>query len=236
MMPSEWITCYEDEALRAIALAFANLEATVPSCPAWTGRDLLRHLGITPHGWAVCLTTPIGSFPDMKTIHKGPMTAPADDELFMQWACAQTKEWAAYLRTLDPAAPAFTTTADKTFGFWMRHAAVETAVHLWDAEGISGTSTPIPSDLGSDGLDEILLFVDYRRLRKDALPARSLCVAPTDAKGVWTFPGTDGIDSGPDEVRGDAGHFMIRLHGRQAGPFTGAVGTLEAWATLPPIQ
>ena len=79
MMPSEWITCYEDEALRAIALAFANLEATVPSCPAWIGRDLLRHLGITPHGWAVCLTTPIGSFPDMKTIHKGPMTAPADD-------------------------------------------------------------------------------------------------------------------------------------------------------------
>jgi len=235
MMPSEWITCYEDEALRAIDLAFVNREAAVPSCPGWTGRDLLRHLGITPHGWAVCLRTPIGSYPDMRTIRRGPTAAPVDDESFREWACVETKEWAAYLRTLDPAAPAFMTTADRTLGFWMRHAAVETAVHLWDAEGISGTPTPIPSDLGADGLDEILLFVDYRRLRKDVLPSRSLRVVPTDAEGVWIFPGTDGVASAA-EVRGEAGQFMLRLHGRQTGYFVGSVDTLEAWATLPPIQ
>jgi uncharacterized protein (TIGR03083 family) len=217
-------------------LSFANREAAVPSCSGWTGRDLLRHLGITPHGFAVCLGTPIGSLPDMKKIRQGPTDAPVDDESFLEWARAETKRWAAYLRTLDPTTPAFTTTADKTMGFWMRHAAVETAVHLWDAEGISGTPTPIPSDLGSDGLDEVLLFVDYRRFRKDALPTRSLCVAPTDAERTWTFPGSDQSASGPDEVRGEAGAFMIRLHGRQTDHFVGAVDTLEAWATLPPIQ
>jgi uncharacterized protein (TIGR03083 family) len=236
MMPSEWISCYEDEALQAIDLAFANLEAPVPSCPGWTGRDLLHHLGITPHGWAVCLSTPIGALPDMKKIQQGPTGTPVDDESFMAWARAETKEWASYLRTLDPTAPVFTTTADKTLGFWMRHAAVETAVHLWDAEGISGTSTPIHTDLGSDGLDEVLLFVDYRRFRKDALPARSLCVAPTDAERTWTFPGSDQAASAPDEVRGEAGQFMLRLHGRHTGDFVGDVDTLEAWATLPPIQ
>jgi hypothetical protein len=40
MTPSEWITCYEDRALRAVALASANMGAAAPSCPGWTGRDV----------------------------------------------------------------------------------------------------------------------------------------------------------------------------------------------------
>jgi uncharacterized protein (TIGR03083 family) len=236
MTPSEWITCYEDRALRAVAVASADMEAAVPSCPGWTGRDLVRHVGVTPQGLAICISTPIDSLPDMRKVREGVKTAPPDDEDLIEWACAEIKGWAEHLRLLDPSAPAFSMTADKTLGYWMRHSAVETTVHLWDVEGISGLRTEIPPDLAADGLDEMLLFVDYRHFRKDSLPTRWLLVAPTDTQRTWTFPGYDDSASAVDEVQGQAEAFMLRLHGRQTGTFTGAVNTLEAWATLPPIQ
>jgi uncharacterized protein (TIGR03083 family) len=213
------------------------MEAAVPSCPGWTGRDLLRHVGGTPHGLAVCVGTPIeSSLPDWNEIREGNVTAPADDESLIEWARVEIKGWADHLRRLDPGAPAFSTTTDKTMRFWMRHSAIETAVHLWDVEGISGSRTAIPPDLAADGLDELLLFVDYRRFRRDPLPARALYVAPTDTRRTWTLPGFDHPASFPDEVRGEAEQFMLRLYGRQTGSFVGALDTLEAWATLPPIQ
>jgi uncharacterized protein (TIGR03083 family) len=193
----------EDRALRAVALASADMEAAVPSCPGWTGRDLLRHVGVTPHGLAVCISTPIGSLPDMRKVKEGYKNAPADDESLIEWACGEIKGWAEHLRHLDPSAPAFSMTADKTLGYWMRHAAIETAVHLWDVEGISESRSGIRSDLAADGLDELLLFVDYRRFRKDPLPVRSLRVTPNDTQQTRIFPGTDDPGSTPDEVRGE---------------------------------
>jgi uncharacterized protein (TIGR03083 family) len=117
--------------------------------------------------------------------------------------------------------------------YWIRHSAVETAVHLWDIEGVSGSRTEISPALAADGLDELLLLIDLRRFRKDPLPSQSLLVAPTDTQRTWTFPGSNA--SVAQEVEGEAAHFMLRLYGRETGTFSGAVNTLEAWASLPPI-
>jgi uncharacterized protein (TIGR03083 family) len=210
------------------------MEAAVPSCPGWTGRDLIRHVGVTPHGLAICISTPVeSSLPDMKRIREGIKTAPADDAMLIEWARTEIKGWAEQLRRLDPSAPAFSMTADKTMGYWIRHSAVETTVHLWDIEGISGSHAEISPDLAADGLDELLSLIDLRRFRKDPLPSHSLLVAPTDTQRTWTFP--DSNASGAHEVHGEAAHFMLRLYGRQTGIFTGAVDTLDAWASLPPI-
>jgi uncharacterized protein (TIGR03083 family) len=236
MTPSEWIACYEERASRAVAVASANMEAAVPSCPGWTGRDLLRHVGITPNGLRITISTPMdSSVPDMRKVRELNKSVPTDDESLIQWAYAEIEGWADHLRSLDPHAPAFTMTADKTMRYWIRHSAVETTVHLWDVEGISGSRTEIPADLGADGLDELLLLVDLRRFRKDLLPTRSLRVAPTNTQRTWTFPGTDDPASADDEVQGQAEQFMLRLYGRQTGTFTGAIDTLETWASLPPI-
>ena len=236
MKPAEWIDCYEKRALRAVAVASADMEAAIPSCPGWTGRDLVLHIGVTPHGLAVCVNTPVGGLPDMSKIEEGYNSAPTDDKSLIDWACIEIKGWAAHLRDLDPSAPAFSMTADQTLGYWMRHSAVETTVHLWDAEGITGLRTGIAPDLGADGIEELFLFLDYRRFRQDPLPARSMLVIPSDTQRTWIFPGTDGPTSTSDEVRGEAAQFMLRLYGRHTGTFTGAVDTLDAWATLPPIQ
>jgi uncharacterized protein (TIGR03083 family) len=171
----------------------------------------------------------------MRKVSELNKTAPTDDESLIEWTRAEIEGWAEQLRHLDPSAPAFTMTADKTMRYWIRHSAVETSVHLWDVEGISQSRTEIPPDLGADGLDELLLLVDLRRFRKDLLPTRSLCVAPLDTQRTWTFPGTDDPASTADEVHGQAAQFMLRLYGRQTGTYTGAIDTLEAWATLPPI-
>jgi uncharacterized protein (TIGR03083 family) len=171
----------------------------------------------------------------MRKVSELNKSVPTDDESLIQWARAEITGWAEYLRHLDPNAPAFTMTAEKTMGYWMRHSAVETAVHLWDVEGITGSLTEIPPDLAADGLDELLLLLDLRRFRKDVLPTRSLLVAPTDTQRSWTFPGTDDPASPGDEVQGQAEQFMLRLYGRQTGTYTGAIDTLEAWASLPPI-
>jgi uncharacterized protein (TIGR03083 family) len=171
----------------------------------------------------------------MRKIGELNKTVPTDDESLIAWTGAEIKGWAEQLRRLDPNTPAFTMTADKTMRYWIRHSAVETTVHLWDVEGITGSRTEIPQDLGADGLDELLLLVDLRRFRNDLLPTRSLRVAPIDTQRSWTFPGTDDPASVDDEVQGKAEQFMLRLYGRRTGTFTGAVDTLEAWASLRPI-
>jgi uncharacterized protein (TIGR03083 family) len=72
--------------------------------------------------------------------------------------------------------------ADRTYGFWRRRMAHETAVHRVDVQGAMGMSVdPVEEDFAADGIDEALLFwFGYR------LAQRGMTATQHGAVGVMT--------------------------------------------------
>lgn len=164
----------------------------VPTCPGWTVRDLVTHLGGV-HRWATSIVaqgrTAISADTDAL------VAAPADDDRLLPWFVEGSST---LIRTLDAApdelrAFVFLKNAPPAKQFWTRRQAHETTIHRIDAQAArlgrmpSTAEAGIPTTVAVDGLDELLTgFVPRRssRLRTDE-PFRTV-VAATDAPVAWT--------------------------------------------------
>ena len=232
MTPSEWVDSYEASALRIVDLTSANLNEPVPCCPGWTGRDLLRHVGMAPAVWgAITDTSPGGGFPklDWEQLNAA---VPVDDEALATWARAETSRYADRLRQRDPDSWAYNIGSNTTAWMWMRRAAAEMAVHLWDAESITGNQREVPTDLAADGLEELTeMIANYQARTTSPLPAPVTVVA-TDSDGAWTF-GSPAASTDAALVAGSAGALVLRLWGRPTTGLSGAIEILDEWAGLP---
>ena len=179
MTPSEWVDYYEASAPRIVDLTSANMDEPVPSCPGWAGRDLLRHVGRAPTIWNIIMDTPPGGgFPKLDWDQLS-AAMPVDDQALAAWARVETSRYAGSLRQCDPDRWAWSIGPNTTAWMWMRRAAAEMAVHLWDAESIAGPLSEVPSGLAADGLDELT----------ETLPiflARSTSPAPAPVTAVAT--------------------------------------------------
>jgi uncharacterized protein (TIGR03083 family) len=124
--------------------------ARVPGCPDWTLSDLVWHLAGVQRFWTWIVRTratdPSG-YPE-------PPDRP-DDEL-LAYGTAQSAELEAVLADADPADPVWTWAPQKDVAFVLRRQAQEATVHAADAEDVLGRISPIPPDVGLDGLDEWL--------------------------------------------------------------------------------
>lgn len=89
------------------------------------------------------------------------------------------------LTDTDPAAPAWSWTADQTAGFVTRRMTHETAVHRLDAEQAAANTFSIDAELASDGVDEFLSnFLIWAA--PDAAPVDgSVHLHCTDVAGEW---------------------------------------------------
>jgi uncharacterized protein (TIGR03083 family) len=104
----------------------ADLSAVVPSCPDWTVRDLVQHIGAVYLHKVECMR--LGTAPD-----PWPPAGLADEEplaLLDRAYAALTSEFT----SRSPESPAFTWYGpDQTVGFWIRRMAQETVIHRVDA-------------------------------------------------------------------------------------------------------
>jgi uncharacterized protein (TIGR03083 family) len=130
------------------------LGETVPTCPDWTGADLANHVA------AVYLhkteTMRRGEFPKQWPPDLGADPLAALDRAYGEL----TAEFAAR----EPDEPALTWYAPvQTVGWWIRRMAQETVIHRIDAELAAGVEPlPVPADLATDGIDELLeCFLAY---------------------------------------------------------------------------
>ena len=164
----------------AAAAERAGTDATVPTCPEWRVRDLLRHIG-TVHRWAAGFVAeghtgprPIGEEPDLtgaeliawyrdshRLLVDTLSAAPADLEC---WTFLP-------LPGLSP------------LEFWTRRQAHETTVHRYDAEAArGGAPSPVDAGFAADGIDELLRGFHARsRSRVRTAEPRTLRVRATDA-------------------------------------------------------
>jgi uncharacterized protein (TIGR03083 family) len=144
-----FLECLDADYRRLREVAAGALDAKVPTCPEWTGTDLMQHvatvylhkvetmrLGKWPEPWPPDLSgePPIGALDRAYAELVGELSSRDPDSHALTW--------------YDPV---------QTVGWWTRRMAQETVIHRVDAELAAGAAlAPIPEDLALDGIDELL--------------------------------------------------------------------------------
>ncbi len=187
--------------IRANAVA-AGLDAAVPTCPGWSVRDLVTHLGVV-HRWADAVLTGRVS-PPATGIDEPAVEAEAR-------AAADVLDWlddglVDLVNTLahspdDLEAFFFLSDAPPARLAWARRQCHEATVHAVDAMSArlrrppTAAETWIRPRLAADGIDELLTGFLPRRSStvRSEQPIR-VAVLPTDVEQAWL------LDIGPGPV------------------------------------
>jgi uncharacterized protein (TIGR03083 family) len=123
--PDEHIAALDaDGALLAAAAELAGLDATIPGCPFWKMRELLRHTGYV-HRWAAGYVT---------HGYEEEADRYSEDEL-LGWFHDGHAGLVRSLRSADPGLSCWAfLDAPSPLAFWARRQAHETAIHRADAQ------------------------------------------------------------------------------------------------------
>lgn len=221
----------------AAAAGAAGLAADVPTCPGWTVRHLLQHLGKV-HRWAATYVR------DGRDAYggKSPRLAKPPAEGLLDWFVEGHAELVRVLRKApaDLDCWAFLP-APSPLAFWARRQAHETAIHRADADSALGAVPSFPAAFAADGLDELLTgFFSRRGGSLVADPPRSLTVAPTDADRGWHLiikPDGRQVSTDVDQpadctVRGSSSDLYLLLWNRipaQQPEVSGDPDVLQLW-------
>jgi len=229
------------EAGRLAAVTGEALERAVPSCPEWTGRDLVEHVWHVYTFWLAQVLAANATAP----LELGDRAMPAEGEP-AEWLEQAADELAEALRAAGPEAPCWNWSGrDATTGWLARRMALESAIHRYDGELTAADPTPIEPRLSADGIDEFLsvhLRTDLPEVPTATLGG-SLCLASSDTDDAWTVE----IGGGRLRVRNDRGPASAYLRGPVSDLFlfvwnrvvidalelTGDRAVAAAWSSLP---
>jgi uncharacterized protein (TIGR03083 family) len=170
----------------------AGLDATVPPCPPWLVKDLLRHTGYV-HRWAArhvteCPDHILDGGPEQEMLRGG-----APDPELIDWFRAGHAALVETLTMADPALEYATfMPAPSSLAFWARRQAHETAIHRADAQSAAGTTPGYPADFAADGIDELIMGFGRRRKYQPGSGPRTadgalLRVLAADTGGAWSI-------------------------------------------------
>ena len=214
----------------------------VPGCPGLTVNETVRH---TASVYRRVLAWIRAGEPTDDWQRR-----PAAGEALTDFHVASRTALVAELAAHDPDEPCDTWwPVDRTFGFWRRRMAHETAVHRVDVQGAAGGEvTGVPADFAVDGIDEVLqlwfghkLYVEKKAANADgavgvqaagrswlALLGRNRCIARR-------VPAVD-ARAAEAQVTGDPMNVYLWLWGRvpnQAVTITGDYdASAQLWALL----
>lgn len=137
------------------------LDAAVPNCPGWVVTDVFNHLSLglgLAYPMAVAApptATATEAFADMSA----PETAPTGAAAIGAFS-ANMRSCLGSFRTVDPDRPCWTYPGPGTARFWIRRAAIETAVHRIDVEeALADSPSPLRPDRAVDAIAEAVEFV-----------------------------------------------------------------------------
>jgi uncharacterized protein (TIGR03083 family) len=175
----------------AVAAERTGPDAAIPTCPGWSMRDLVRHIGDV-HRWAAAHVRERRTerLTDITGV-AGPLPADAD---LLAWFRAGHS---ALLETLEGADPDLRCwsflPASSPLAFWARRQAHETTIHRADAESPGGTITAVDPAFAVDGIDELLIgFLGRGPEPPQTSESRAIGIRTTDADGEWI------VRMGPD--------------------------------------
>ncbi|MEV6521574.1 maleylpyruvate isomerase family mycothiol-dependent enzyme [Longispora sp. NPDC051575] len=157
----ELCTALDGEIAHLVKVAAAvDLDAPVPTCPAWTAGHLLGHTGGS-HRWA----TGIVRERAQAFVRPGGVPVPREPATVAAWLADGGTELLDVLRATDP------DTAVWTWGggargvtWWARRQLHETTVHRVDAESALDAAWLVQDAVAVDGVEEFLDNLPYTRI------------------------------------------------------------------------
>lgn len=148
-----WLRSEADTLVRAVRPGTEGLAAPVPTCPGWSVRDVLEHLGYVYRHKVECIRRQ--AEPQPWPPQPPPAEWNVDDPV--AWLRDSLADLLAELGAHRPQEPAYTWfPPDQTVGFWIRRMALETAVHRVDVQAAYQEVTAVDDEEAVDGVDEIL--------------------------------------------------------------------------------
>ncbi|WP_189300972.1 maleylpyruvate isomerase N-terminal domain-containing protein [Streptomyces albospinus] len=145
----------------------ADFAAPVPTCPGWTLRELIRHIG-GAHRWVEQIVRTRATSPVSEERVNDVSGAPDEDPAALcAWLTEGAEQLADTLRSAGPDAEVWTVAPGGTPVFWARRMAHETVVHRADATFATAPGSgphsrigrfTVADDLAVDGLDEWMSF------------------------------------------------------------------------------
>jgi len=194
----------------AAAVAAASPDDPVPSCPEWTVRDLVHHMGAV-HRWATGYVAEARREQwDVDLVDV--VDAWPDDRELVPWFRAGYTGLADALDSAPDDLDCWTfLPAPSPRAMWARRQAHETAIHRVDAELATrddASLSPFDPEFAADGVDELLsCFLPRPRTRLRSDPPTTLGVSCTDADAAWHLRiGPDGVATTPGrEAAGSSG-------------------------------
>ncbi|HZM76786.1 MAG TPA: maleylpyruvate isomerase family mycothiol-dependent enzyme [Candidatus Limnocylindrales bacterium] len=196
------IQAVDDEG-RRLADSVVDFDAAVPTCPDWTVRDLVRHLGEV-HAWARSHVTDLRQErnDDVSTFRTWPAH---DDAALIDWYRNGHAALVEALEKADPGADFFGFLPGwRGTRFWARRQAHETAMHRVDAQSVSGAITATTTEFAVDGIDEMLHgFFARRPSRLVSEPPLPFVLRANDAGRSWSVTiGADGVTTVDEGAEG----------------------------------
>lgn len=236
------VDAVDSDGRRLLEVAGESMGAPIPHIEGWDVTQLVRHIGQV-YTYIGGLLDHVGST-EAPEVGRGSPPDTADD--LLAWAGGLHGELVTKLRTTDPSAPAWNWAGTGTAAFFPRRMAHETLVHRFDAEAAAGAVTAIDSDLGADGVDELIevgLRRSFRGDREHKYPEGSLHLHRTDGEGEWLLRTEDGgvvstreHAKGDAAVRGTGDNLMLYMWGRGGNDLDilGDEAVAAAWTTVAP--
>lgn len=187
--------------LLGAAAARADLGTPIPTCPEWTMRDLVRHVGDV-HRWAAAHVADRRADPVRReelAAVAGPL--PEDDRL-LEWFAEGHASLLHTLETADPDMECWTfLPAPSSAAFWARRQAHETGIHRADAESPAGVISPFDASFAVDGIEEMLFGFLLRSNEAGGVDVpTSLSLQAEDTGDEWL------VRLGPEGVEATRGH------------------------------
>jgi uncharacterized protein (TIGR03083 family) len=195
-------------------LAEHDQSLPIPTCPAWTLRQLVTHVG-RAHRWAAEITrTRSSTFIPFREVPDGKL--PDDGAEQQAWLRAGAALIVDAVREAGSDL-VWSFTGPTPAGFWIRRMAHETLVHRADAQLAAGAEPEpvIEAEVAADAIDEWLTLLTSGMLgnadeQAKALPAgAALHIHATDdglgGRGKWMIRrGAGGLTVEPGHGKGDA--------------------------------
>ena len=195
-MDSDALLDYAERATeRLIDLASAgDLDMPVPSCPAWAMRDLVAHVATRPEIWLTFAALGPGADPDMDALQRLFVGEPPrpDPELF-DWVREEHRRFRAATVALGMQHPIWFFERDLTVAYLAERAALEMAIHSWDAEATHGQPAPVDSVVAGLGIDEhITVSFPIRASWGPGPTLDTIMLRATDTSRAWTLTASNG--------------------------------------------
>lgn len=227
----------------------ADLSTPVPTCPGWSIRQLLRHVGRGDRWAAQIVRDRLDEYLDPRTVAGG--RPPDDLDGAVEWLHDSARAVVDAVAEAGADTPVWTFLGPRPAAWWVRRRLHEATVHRADTALALGLSydlaAPLAADAISEWLDRVVAEQVVRAERGNdrpspLTPGTTLHLHATEADlgqaGEWLLRGTEsglswepGHGSGTAAVRGPARDLLLALVRRRSADEAGVtvLGDRAVW-------